>query len=186
MKKFANRHNECIKVDGKEYWISRSVAVVALVNVIVDGKSHVLINQRGPGTPDFQGYWNLPCGYLDWDESGIQAAKREIYEETGLDIDKYDFKYNEQPVFVITDKINNKQNVTLYYNFTIKTNEYEFALMKVDFNMDNSEKEEVSDIQFIEPKNVSKYKFCFSHEIRIKELLGNKCCSFKKFFLSWY
>jgi len=34
--------------------------------------------------PNFQGYWNLPCGYLDWDETLYQAVLREVWEETGL------------------------------------------------------------------------------------------------------
>ena len=34
--------------------------------------------------PDFKGFWCLPCGYLDWDETLAQAMEREVYEETGL------------------------------------------------------------------------------------------------------
>jgi 8-oxo-dGTP pyrophosphatase MutT (NUDIX family) len=182
-KKFNNTPNKCIISDGIEYWISRSVAVVALVNVKVKNKSYVLINKRGTGTPDFQGYWNLPCGYLDWDESGANAAKREIYEETGLDIDKYDFKYNEQPKFVITEKITNKQNVTLYYQFDIITSKETLFQMINEFNTNNSEKDEVADIKLIELNEVNGYRFCFNHDVRIKQLLTKKTWFIQKLFV---
>ena len=37
-------------------------------------------NSHGPGT------WNLPGGHLEFGESFIECAKREVKEETGLDI----------------------------------------------------------------------------------------------------
>ena len=55
--------------DGKEYWISRSIAVACFVYKIVNDEIYVLANKRGSGTPDFQGYWYCPCGYLDYDET---------------------------------------------------------------------------------------------------------------------
>ena len=51
--------------DGKEYWISRSVAVSVFLFVKDKDKLYVLANKRGPGAADFQGLWNCPCGYLD-------------------------------------------------------------------------------------------------------------------------
>lgn len=182
-KKFNNTPNKYIISDGTEYWISRSVAVVALVNVIVKNKIYVLINQRGPGTPDYQFYWNLPCGYLDWDESGINAAKREIFEETGLDIDKYDFSCSKQPKYAVTDKITNKQNVTLYYQFDITTTQEILDQMISDFNTNNSEHDEVADIKFIDITNVGDYQFCFSHDFRIKQLLPKKTWFIQKLFV---
>lgn len=77
------------KEDNKEYWISRSVAVIAYIfyHNIINNKLFVLADKRGQGTPDFQGYWNCPCGYLDFDETLSEAASREVFEETGYVID---------------------------------------------------------------------------------------------------
>ena len=78
--------NFSITKNGKEYWIARNVAVSCFVFTSIDGVWHVLANKRGDGTPDYQGYWNAPCGYLDFDETTSEAAMREVYEETGLHI----------------------------------------------------------------------------------------------------
>jgi 8-oxo-dGTP pyrophosphatase MutT (NUDIX family) len=51
-----------------------------------DGFYKFLIEKRG-NKPDLdsKGKWCLPCGYLDWDESGSDAARRELWEEVGLE-----------------------------------------------------------------------------------------------------
>ena len=50
---------------GKEYWYSRSVATTPFVFCKNENNEYcVLANKRGIGTPDFQGLWNVPCGYL--------------------------------------------------------------------------------------------------------------------------
>lgn len=70
--------------DGKEYWVSRSIAVVTYVFAIINGVTHVLANKRGSGLPNNVGKWNAPSGFLDYGETLEQCAKREIFEETGI------------------------------------------------------------------------------------------------------
>ncbi|MFL0811394.1 MAG: NUDIX hydrolase [Agarilytica sp.] len=84
---FSNRHNEeTLTQDGRRIWLSRACAVVAHVALyeVESGQWFILLGKRGESTPDFQGYWGLPCGYLDWDESLVQAMLREVWEECGL------------------------------------------------------------------------------------------------------
>ncbi len=38
---------------------------------------------------DHPGYWQSVTGSLDADELPLQAARREVFEETGLDVDKF-------------------------------------------------------------------------------------------------
>ena len=52
-------------------------------NVITDGESVLLIKRKGD---PFSGYWALPGGFIDPGETPEQAAKRELQEETGVDI----------------------------------------------------------------------------------------------------
>ena len=80
-------NNFPVTKDGKVYWIARNVAVACFVFTPINGEWCVLANQRGKGTPDFQGLWNCPCGYLDYDETTKEAAKREVYEEVGIKVD---------------------------------------------------------------------------------------------------
>lgn len=79
--------NFAITKDGKEYWVSRSVATVTYVFTMINGIPHVLANKRGPGLPNNVGKWNAPSGFVDYDETLEQAAKREVFEETGLPLE---------------------------------------------------------------------------------------------------
>jgi len=47
-------------------------------------KNRLLLTKRGKAP--FKGWWDLPGGYVERGETAEQALKREIEEETGLDI----------------------------------------------------------------------------------------------------
>ncbi len=53
--------------------------------VLVEMESGVVLVQRGQSP--FIGWWALPSGYIEADESVEQAAIRECKEETGLDVE---------------------------------------------------------------------------------------------------
>ena len=57
------------------------VAAVAFV----EKEKHVLLVRRNmnPG----RGKWALPAGYVDFGEAPADAAKREVYEETNLEVE---------------------------------------------------------------------------------------------------
>lgn len=95
---------------GETVWVHRSIAVAGFIFCRINNEWCVLANQRGEGAPDFQGYWNCPCGYLDFDETLAEACSREIYEETGVKIEPsalYMCSVNDDP------KDSNRQNVTM-------------------------------------------------------------------------
>jgi 8-oxo-dGTP pyrophosphatase MutT (NUDIX family) len=127
IKRFTNRENECLNVDGREIWISRSVAVVTTVLILFENKIWVLLGQRGPASPNCIGKWNLPCGYLDWDENGTEAAKREVWEETGVYLDDFSnhikFDHMDNPWKVKTVPIGDVQNISLHYGIVLDLNE---------------------------------------------------------------
>lgn len=54
--------------------------------LVLDYKERILLGRRSTSSiyPD---KWCLPCGYIEYDESYVQAAKREVKEETGIDIE---------------------------------------------------------------------------------------------------
>lgn len=178
MPNFKNTPNELItSTDGREFWISRSVAVAVVVIAICQGKPHVLLNKRGKGAPDFQGFWNCPCGYLDWNESSGEAAVREVFEETGFDIENFYYEnasrvyscvvYNgiQTPWGVETNPASsNRQNVTIRHSFVFNCEELP------TLSNEHNEKDETADIRWV-PLNEILYgdmEFAFNH----KELIN--------------
>lgn len=159
-------HNFPFTYRGKEFWYSRSVATTCAVFAKnANDKWCVLANRRGEGTPDYQGYWNIVCGYLEHDVSGEENSQKEILEECG--------------VFVPLDKIifygvssspsENKQNVSLRYVAMLdnKCEEYELSNEK-------SEENEVSDIKWIPIDEIEQYKWAFNHLDLLKNIIEDK------------
>lgn len=164
-------------------WQSRSCATAGFIFAkdYDTNKWYVLANQRGHGTPDYQGYWNCPCGYLDYDEDFTQAIVREVWEETGLVIwSKYFNQY-----YINSDPYDsNRQNVTV--------RQYAILDTPVDklqnFSMEHMEPNEVSDIKWISIDNLDNYQWAFGHKEYIMEVF-NKFVDipwYKKFILKLY
>lgn len=59
--------------------------IVGMAAIIFDDHKHLLLGKRKSGT--YQGLWCIPCGYLEYDEDIHTGVKREIKEETNLDIE---------------------------------------------------------------------------------------------------
>lgn len=146
---------------GKKFWYSRSVAVVvAVFTNNKQGITHVLANKRGPGVPNFQDHWNMPCGYLDFDETIEEAAVRECFEETGVQLNINDLQF----VSINSDPINSiNQNVTVKYKVYLP--EYtENILLSSQYSEDN----EVTEIKWIPLVEVDKFVWAFNHNNIIK------------------
>ncbi len=146
--------NFSITKDGKEYWVARNIAVSCFVFTSIDGVWHVLANKRGDGTPDYQGYWNAPCGYLDYDETTSEAAMREVYEETGVKLNKVTFfEFDDSPC-------DNHQNVTFKYYSIISDPQ----LVNISVNNRGGEINEVKDIKWIPITKIFNYNWAFNHD----------------------
>jgi ADP-ribose pyrophosphatase len=55
-----------------------------VVGCLIEHEGKVMLCRRG--IEPRKGYWNLPCGYLENEETVEQGAKREVYEETGASV----------------------------------------------------------------------------------------------------
>lgn len=127
------------KNTGKEFWISRSVAVTVIVYFRdVDNNLYVLTEKRGKGCPDFVGYYCLPCGYVDWDETLEQAAIREVYEETGLKLDET-HKLNVIGI-QSNPKDNKNQNITIRFEVKVRPEEIIDAMLNNEINLNTEER----------------------------------------------
>lgn len=172
---FNNKENERVELaDGRVIWLSRSCAVSVTVVAIKDGIVHYLMVKRGEGNPDEQGRWVLPCGYLDWDETLVDGAIREVYEETGFHIRKYmdadtddtilgsDF-YSDQPWHVNSSIRNGKQNVTHYFGMVMEVTSLP------ELSSDNCELNEVADLKWVAIEDIGDYDIAFNHDTRIAD-----------------
>jgi 8-oxo-dGTP diphosphatase len=59
--------------------------VTSVVAVIVDSDEQVLLTKRN--IPPFQGEWVMPGGKIDLGEPIVEALKREVREEVGLEVE---------------------------------------------------------------------------------------------------
>jgi ADP-ribose pyrophosphatase YjhB (NUDIX family) len=53
--------------------------------VVIEKDGHVLLGRRQGGYG--AGKWGLPQGYIEYGEDFLTAARREVKEETGLDVE---------------------------------------------------------------------------------------------------
>jgi ADP-ribose pyrophosphatase YjhB (NUDIX family) len=129
---------------------------------------YILANLRGPGTPDYQGYWNLPCGFLERNESGEEGICREMLEECG-----YSVEPNKMQLYnVETDpRTCNNGNVTIRY-YNIETCD---TLPELKYTNINGEEGEVESVKWINVNDINNYKWAFNHKKLIADFMLDKC-----------
>lgn len=161
---FNNRQNVCYQTTcGKELWHSRNVAVCAMVirpNPDDDSKLQVLIGRRGKDVTD-SGLWCMPCGYLDWDETIYEAARREIFEETNLLVDLESLELAE----VDSRPEKARQNVTVHFNC--------FALETEGHDLTPKNFGEVEEILWMDLGDEDDFEWAFDHKERVSSLIVN-------------
>lgn len=142
-----------VRRNGRVYYVSRSVAV-SMYCYCMDrfGNWCVLANQRGPGAPNNVGLWNVPCGYLDYNEDALTAAVRETFEETGVRIPK------EKVAFMGANSKPNggSQNVSMRHACVLDGTIEDYPVSDA-----NCEEGEVTDIRWIRLAEVKNYQWAF-------------------------
>ena len=153
---FNNRQNTMIKDEnGKAHWISRSVVVVCLVI----WKDKFLIVRRGKHVTQ-TGKWCLPCGYLDYNESVEECAIREIWEESGIDIRKYQ---HDLKLDYINSKPEHTRNQDIGFHFIVDIK----SELEPEINLDVIDKNETTDVKWIGFEEINDFIFAFNHDKKI-------------------
>lgn len=143
----------------------------AILIVYEGRKSWILLQQRGPGCPDYVGAWSHTCGYLDYDETLRGALAREIHEELGINIEVPEIKVtehskNDQP------GADPRQNVTIRYVVEIPKSK----IGHIDFDSESrgGEASEVSGIKLLDiSSGLPDLEFAFNHRELTKEILSD-------------
>lgn len=167
--KFNHRPNVPYRVGGEIIWDSRSPAVVGACILYPFSEPEVLLMKRGPNSPDEVGKFCMPCGYLDWDESGTDGARREIWEETGIAIED-DWLFEDQPWRVGHWPTTNRQNISLHFLFTKHLKQGE---QKPATSVENCAPGEVDEVKWVSLKEATTMDLAFNHA-KILEELANK------------
>lgn len=158
---FVNKENRLLNLDGEEIWHSRSCCTSIMVFCRKDDKTLVLMNKRGSEmTNPYK--WCLPCGYMDWDENGFNAARRELWEECGVFIPEIKGK---SPWYVDTEPNGKLQNITLHYDYEIDS--------IVETTNENCGEGEVIEIKWFDINDILSMPedvFAFGH----KSLIGSR------------
>jgi 8-oxo-dGTP pyrophosphatase MutT (NUDIX family) len=172
--KFKNKPSEkAILQDGRTVYLSRSVAVVGTICLFKDKVPYFLIGKRGKGSADFQGLYNLVCGYLDFDEDSSEAFVRETYEETGVNIldvkkscKKIIHNFTKEVWDVKTEPNENRQNISIHHGLVGVVKELPIT------NISNEvEQDEVEEVLWVSYDEINNYEFAFNHLERIEKFV---------------
>lgn len=132
------------------YKVETPFVGVAIIARNKDG--NVLVIKRAHKKASGYGTWSIPGGWIDRKESFIAAAKRELFEETGLTL-------KNCGLFTTTEDIRKEYN-----NITITVIGFVDSSDEVKL-----QKEEVSHYKWCTPKNIPK-----PHFLPIKTLMKTK------------
>ena len=164
----------------KTVFSGRFCAVSGFIYAIVDGKYSVLVNLRGPGTPDYQGCWNAVCGFLERYENSKEGIAREMLEECGFQIDTDDLKV----IHVETEPEEcNNGNVTIRHTAFLG----KIIPHYVERDGLGGEENEVDSVKWIPLDEIDNYKWAFNHR-KIVELYAPKKWKrkFMEFYYKWF
>lgn len=152
-----------VKVDGKEYWISRSTSVVCVILDKTNPHAPKLVaGKRGNGCPDEVGKWNLPSGFIDYNETIKQASSRETKEECGLNIPP-----NAWQIQSVNSSPDDNPRQTISFRM-IASWKPEYG---TEFSTENSEPDEVDDVRWVGLDDVDNLEWAFHHEKLAKKFL---------------
>ena len=161
MKNFEFEHN------GQKLWYSRSLACNLIILRYDPEKRdtfEVLACKRGQGCEFNKGLWNVPGGFIDFDENAKQCAIRECWEETGI-------KLPENQVIMLnvdTEPIGVRQTMVISHVAVFEKPVTEMW----NFTTTHSEPDETEQIKWIDVRELDNYNWTRGQKMNIWDAIG--------------
>lgn len=156
MKNFEFEHN------GEKLWYSRSLACNIGVFRINNDEYEVLACKRGQGCEFNKGLWNIPGGFIDFNENAAQCAVRELFEETGVKISEKKVTFYR----LATKPGGARQTMNAsHYAFFDKEETLNWV-----FTSEFSENGETEEIKWIPMSELKKYKWMHNQTLLINSM----------------
>lgn len=159
MQNFEFEHN------GQKLWYSRSLACNAILLSKIKGELCVLACKRGQGCEFHKGLWNVPGGFIDFDEDAKDAARRELFEETGVKLDR------SRLWFFRLDTTPRSKRQTMIASFVGIFDSKEVE--KWCFSTEYSEPDETEEIRWISINEIDNYDWLSGQKEVIREACKN-------------
>lgn len=158
MNNFPFEHN------GETLWYSRSLACSAVVlrYDVADKTVEVLAVKRGQGCEFNKGKWNVPGGFIDFNENAKQCAIRETREETGIELPFEQVMFQE----LDTEPAGVRQTMVAIHSAVFPKT----ATRDWKFTTENAEPSEVEEIRWIDLVDIDKYNWCRGQIENIKKV----------------
>jgi 8-oxo-dGTP diphosphatase len=104
--------------------VNREIKIGCEAFIIKDNKILLGLRKNCFG----EGTWGLPGGHLEFQEKIVEAVKRELQEEIGVDFAEEDFKL----IKVLDDIDKDSDRHYLHFSFEVKYKNQEIKLMEPD------------------------------------------------------
>ena len=72
--------------------------ILKVVVGILQKENKILVAQR-PADKPYGGYWEFPGGKIELNESSLEALKRELHEELGIDVEQAELWFQHQHTY---------------------------------------------------------------------------------------
>ncbi len=120
---------------------------------IINNKNEILLQRRSPNKKNHPDKWDISsAGHVRTGESLIEGAKREAYEELGIDIDENKLE------FIGINKSDKPHNKEFQYIYLYRTNKVES-----DYTFNDGEVSYVKYIPYVEFEKMVKTKSDYFH-----------------------
>lgn len=137
--------------------------ISSCVDVVVEYNDKVLLIKRGDSSESEFGKIAFPGGFVDINEKVITAAKRELLEETGLDICESRFKFMSYKD--ATDRDPRRRTISFVFKVTISDDD----MQKFSVNG-----HEVSSYLWVKKEESKPMDFAFDHADIFEEIKNEK------------